>query len=360
VTRLSANITFRRPGFGLETAFELGDRGVTTLSGKSGSGKTTVLRCIAGLERPQQGRIAWGGEVWFDASRGIDVPTHRRAVGYVMQEAHLFQHRTVRENLEYGAKRSAGRAGAGDVGRLSADLGLAHLLERPVTNLSGGERQRVAIGRALLGRPRLLLLDEPVSALDVVGTAEVLDVLERLLASLTIPCLYVSHDLREAARLADRMLWLDGGRVAADGPVWQVLSDPKLPFAQEDDAESVVGGRVTSVDAGTGLARVTFDGGELWIAAGGAREGSRVRVQVRARDVSLALRRPEAISVLNILEATILDVTDARNSPSQALVRMEVGGCLLLSRVTRRSVGELGLAPGLRVWALVKSAAITR
>jgi molybdate transport system ATP-binding protein len=360
MTRLDAAIAFRRPGFGLETAFELADRGVTTLSGKSGSGKTTLLRCLAGLEHPQQGRIAWGGELWFDAARGIDVPAHHRAVGYVMQDSHLFPHLSVRGNLEYGAKRSGGRDSAADFGQLTENLGLTPLLERHVTNLSGGERQRVAIGRALLSRPRLLLLDEPVSALDVVGTAEVLDTLERVLAALPIPCVYVSHDLREAARLADRMLWLDGGRIAADGPAAQVLSDPRLPFAQEEEAESVVAGRIESVDAAAGLARIEFAGGELWIAAGDAPAGRKVRVQIRARDVSLALRRPEAISVLNILEGSVVDVTDARNSPSQALVRVDAGGCLLLSRVTRRSVAELGLAPGIKVWALVKSAAITR
>jgi molybdate transport system ATP-binding protein len=359
VTRLSASITLRREGFGLETAFELAERGVTTLSGRSGSGKTTLLRCIAGLDRPQEGRIAWGGEVWFDSARGVSVPTHQRGVGFVMQDAHLFGHLSVRENLEYGACRSGDRPGSSDLLELAEELGLAHLLQRGVRNLSGGERQRVAIGRALLGRPRLLLLDEPVSALDVAATVEVLDALERILTALPIPCLYVSHDLREAARLADRMLWLDDGRIAADGPVWQVLSDPMLPFAQDEDAESVVGGRVDAVQADTGLARVVFDGGELWIPAGHAVEGRNVRVQIRARDVSLALRRPEAISVLNILEARVVDVTAAGNSPSLALVRLEVGRSLLLSRVTRRSAAELDLVPGSRVWALVKSAAIT-
>ncbi|NJD32289.1 MAG: molybdenum ABC transporter ATP-binding protein [Gammaproteobacteria bacterium] len=360
MTRLAIDVALHRAVFALEAAFELGDRGVTTLSGKSGSGKTTLLRCIAGLERPDGGRIRWGDEAWFDASLPIDVPTHRRGVGFVMQDAHLFPHLSVRQNLEYGARRGGDRPGPTDLDRIAADLGLARLLDRGVTNLSGGERQRVAIGRALLGRPRLLLLDEPVSALDVVATADVLGALERVLESLPIPCLYVSHDLREAARLADRMLWLDAGRIAADGPVWQVLSDPRLPFAQEEDAESVVAGRVEAVDPSTGLARVGFDGGDLWIAAGEVAAGSKVRVQIRARDVSLALRRPEAISVLNILEARVLDVSEARNSPSQALVRMQVGGTLLLSRVTRRSAAELGLAPGVLVWALVKSAAITR
>jgi molybdate transport system ATP-binding protein len=360
VSRLEADISFRRDGFALEAAFDLAGRGVTTLSGRSGSGKSTLLRCIAGLEQPQAGRIAWGDEAWFDADRGVDVPAHRRGIGYVMQDPHLFPHLSVRGNLEFGASRAAGRDGPSDPAQLAEELGLAALLERDVDGLSGGERQRVAIARALLSRPRLLLLDEPVSALDVLGTAEVLETLERLFASLPIPCLYVSHDLREAARLADRMLWLDGGRITADGPVSRVLSDPALPFAQEDDAECVVSGRVASVDAGAGLAQVAFDGGALWIAADRARPGEDVRVQIRARDVSLALERPAAISVLNILEATVVDVSPARGSASQSLVRLEAGRSLLLSRITRRSVAELALAPGRRVWALVKSAAITR
>lgn len=360
MSRLEAELSFRRDGFVLDVAFALAGRGVTTLSGRSGSGKSTLLRCIAGLERPRGGRIAWGDEAWFDATRGVNVPAHRRGVGYVMQDANLFPHLSVRGNLEYGASRRVGRDGPTDVLRIAEEIGVGALLERSVDGLSGGERQRVAIARTLLSRPRLLLLDEPVSALDAVGTAEVLGVLERVFESLAIPCLYVSHDLREAARIADRMLWLDGGRIAADGPVSRVLSDPSLPFAQEEDAESVVVGRVVAVDGGAGLAQVAFDGGELWIGADRVRAGEAVRVQIRARDVSLALERPRAISVLNIVEATVVDIAPARDGASQALVRLEVGRTLLLSRITRRSVAELALEPGRRVWALVKSAAITR
>jgi molybdate transport system ATP-binding protein len=360
VSRLEAGISFQRGEFTLDVAFGLAERGVTTLSGRSGSGKSTLLRCIAGLERPRSGRIAWGGETWFDATRGLDVPAHRRGVGYVMQDANLFPHLSVRGNLEFGASRGSGRDRPADVARVAEDLGVTALLERDVDGLSGGERQRVAIARALLSRPRLLLLDEPVSALDAVGTAEVLGALERVFESLAIPCLYVSHDLKEAARLADRMLWLDGGRIAADGPVSQVLSDPSLPFAQEEDAESVVVGRVAAVDGEAGLAHVAFDDGELWIGADRVRAGDEVRVQIRARDVSLALEKPRAISVLNIVEASVVDIAPARGSPSQALVRLAAGRSLLLSRITRRSVAELELVPGRRVWALVKSAAITR
>lgn len=357
---LEAEIALARGDFGLDVAFRLGGRGVTTLSGRSGSGKSTLLRCIAGLERPGHGRITWDPETWFDAGTGVDLPPHRRGVGFVMQDSHLFPHLSVRRNLEYGAARRGLRETALDFDALVQQLGLRGLLDRGTAHLSGGERQRVAIGRALLSAPRLLLLDEPVSALDAVGSAEVLDVLERVLAALPVPCLYVSHDLRDAARLADRMLWLDGGRIAADGPVWQVLSDPRLPFAQEEDAASVIAGQVQFVDTAAGLARVAFAGGELWIAGHGVATGHAVRVQIRARDVSLALRRPEAISVLNILEATVTDIAEARNSPSQSLVRLDAGGTLLLSCITRRSVAELGLVPGSRLWALVKSAALSR
>jgi molybdate transport system ATP-binding protein len=361
VSGVALRFSLERARFALDVDLELAGRGVTTISGPSGSGKTTLLRCIAGLEHPREGTITWADETWFEAARDIDVPAHRRAIGYVTQQAHLFPHLTVRGNLEYGAKRAGPRIGAADPDRLVTDLGIASLLDRHVDHLSGGERQRVAIGRALLARPRLLLLDEPVSALDEAGTAEVLGTLERVLAALPIPCLYVSHDLREASRLADRMIWLESGRILADGPARDVMSDPRLPFAQAEDAGSVIAGRVDAVDASQELARIAFDGGELWIAASAATTpGLPVRVGIRARDVSLALRRPEAISVLNILEGRVRDVGEARDYRSQALVSVEVGRCLLLSRVTRRSVTELGLAPGVVVWALVKSAAIVR
>ena len=347
--------------FGLEVRLGLERRGVTTLSGPSGAGKTTLLRCIAGLTRPRAGHVRWSAETWFDASRGIDLPVHLRGVGYVSQQAHLFPHLDVRGNLDYGARRAGERPGVADEPALLDALGVTPLLGRRVRHLSGGERQRVAIGRALLGRPRLLLLDEPVSALDERSTVDVHDALERVLGLLSLPALYVSHDLREAARIADRMLWMEHGCITADGPAARVLSDPSLPFAQADDAASVIDGRIDAIDAPMGLARVALDGAELWIAAPPtATSGARVRVVVQARDVSLALDRPGRLSVLNVLEGTVTAIGDAPRSPALALVRVEAGGCRLLARVTRRSVAELDLAPGRAVYALVKSAALAR
>ena len=358
---LDVDVAFPLEPFGLDVRITLERHGVTTLSGPSGAGKTTLLRCIAGLERPYAGHVRWGAESWYDASRGIDVPVHLRGVGYVSQQAHLFPHLDVRGNLDYGARRAGDRPGVADEPALLEALGVTPLLGRRIRHLSGGERQRVAIGRALLARPRLLLLDEPVSALDEQSTLDVHEALERVLARLPVPALYVSHDLREAARLADRMLWMEHGRITADGRADRVLSDPSLPFAQADDAASVLDGRIDAIDAPMGLARVALDGAGLWIAApSAATPGSRVRVVVHARDVSLALDRPGRLSVLNVLEGTVTAIGDVPRVPSLALVRVEVGGCRLLARITRRSVAELGLAPGRTVYALVKSAALAR
>ena len=358
---LDVDVALPLEGFGLEVRIALERRGVTTLSGPSGAGKTTLLRCIAGLAQPRAGHLRWGAESWYDASRGIDVPVHLRGVGYVSQQAHLFPHLDVRGNLDYGARRAGDRPGVADEPALLDALGVTPLLGRHVRHLSGGERQRVAIGRALLARPRLLLLDEPVSALDERSTDDVHEALERVLGLLSVPALYVSHDLREAARLADRMLWMERGRITADGPAERVLSDPSLPFAQADDAACVLDGRIDAIDAPMGLARVALDGAELWIAAPpAATTGTRVRVIVHARDVSLALDRPSRISVLNVLAGTVTAIGDAPRAPALALVRVEAGGCRLLARVTRRSVADLGLAPGRAVHALVKSAALAR
>jgi molybdate transport system ATP-binding protein len=358
---LDVDLALPLDGHALAARITLERRGVTTLSGPSGAGKTTLLRCIAGLVRPHAGHVRWGAETWFDASRGIDVPVHLRGIGYVSQQAHLFPHLDVRGNLDYGARRAGERPGVADEPALLEALGITPLLGRRVRHLSGGERQRVAIGRALLGRPRLLLLDEPVSALDEHSTADVHDALERVLAMLSLPALYVSHDLREAARLADRMLWMERGRIIAEGPATRVLSDPSMPFAQADDAASVLDGRIDAIDVPMGLARVALDGAHLWIAAtANAAVGARVRVIVQARDVSVALDRPGRLSVLNVLEGTVTAIGDAPRAPAFALVRVEAGGCRLLARVTRRSVAELDLSPGRVVHALVKSAALAR
>ena len=228
MTRLSGQFRLRRGGFLLDTAFDSAGPGVTALCGPSGAGKTSLLRCLAGLEVPEAGTLSVGGEVWFDAERGVSVPPQRRSIGYVTQEPSLFAHLSVEDNLLYGFKRLATTARKTTLADVVDGLGLKALVSRRVTNLSGGERQRVAIGRALLRSPRVLLLDEPVSALDVAGRADVLRYLRQVLERFAVRALYVSHDLREAARLANEMLWMERGKVVARGPAASMKNDPRI------------------------------------------------------------------------------------------------------------------------------------
>ncbi|HSN73024.1 MAG TPA: molybdenum ABC transporter ATP-binding protein [Steroidobacteraceae bacterium] len=358
MTRITADISLQRGRFTLAAAFESSSPGVTAICGPSGSGKTTLLRAIAGLERPAAGSLTVGSRCWFDASAGVFVPPMHRGIGYVTQTPNLFAHLSVRRNLEYGQRRVPAARRRLDASDVIERLGLGPLLERSVRNLSGGEQQRVAIGRALLRSPEVLLLDEPVSALDIVARREVLDYLERVLERLAVRCLLVSHDLREAGRLADEMLWLEGGCVVAIGPVRQMLTDPRMPSASLEEAESVLVGRVVAHDADSHLTQICVAGGTIWAARSDTGIGQAVRVQVAARDVSIATERPAGLSILNVLEATVIDVADARDVAAHTLVRLDVRGDPLLARITKQSSRALGLAAGRRVWALVKSVAI--
>ncbi len=342
------------PGFSLDVDLELAGRGVTAIFGPSGSGKTTLLRCIAGLERAPGGRLWMGDEAWQDGSRWV--PTHRRPLGYVFQEASLFPHLSVAGNLRYGLRRSA------EARQFSLDaaielLGLGPLLDRRPDRLSGGERQRVAIARALATGPRLLLMDEPLAALDLGRKQEILPYLERLHDELEIPVLYVSHSPDEVARLADHLVALAGGRVLASGPLADMLARLDLPIRLGEDAGTILEGAIAEVDAQWHLARVEFPGGALWTRDHGLPPGHRVRVRILARDVSLARRAPERTSIQNVLEGRIDEVVDDEH-PSSALVRLRVGRSLLVARLTKRAVCELELAPGQEVWVQVKSVAL--
>lgn len=340
-----------KPDFQLDVDLALPGRGVTALFGPSGSGKTSLLRCIAGLEPHAEGHLEVLGEVWQDARQRL--PTHRRALGYVFQDAALFPHLTVDANLRYGLRRTQPAAGAPDFAAVVALLDLAPLLARLPDKLSGGEKQRVAIGRALLTAPRLLLMDEPLAALDQARKDEILPYLERLHGELALPVLYVSHAADEVARLADHVVFMQAGRAVAQGPLSETLARLDLPVALGDDAGVVLDGVVALRDAQWGLARVDMAAGSLWVRDSGIELGRDVRVRIRAGDVSLALSHAGDSSIQNILAARVVAL--AQESAAATLVRLEVGGHPLLARVTRRAAHTLGLEPGQAVWAQVKA-----
>jgi molybdate transport system ATP-binding protein len=345
-----------RGEFRLDVDVRLPGRGITALFGPSGSGKTTCLRAIAGLEHVNDGYVAVGGAVWQDEARRIFVPTHRRSLGYVFQEASLFAHLSVRANLEFGMKRvprSERRFAPEEVARL---LGIWELLERRPGSLSGGERQRVAIARALLASPRLLLMDEPLAALDLRRKQEILPYLERMHDALSIPIIYVSHAPDEVARLADHLVLLDGGRVVASGPLGETLARADLPPSFADDA-GVVLDTVLEGHEADALSRLRFDGGVLYVGQRREAIGTHLRCRIHARDVSLALQRPGGTSIVNLLPArvTACAVTD---TPGHVLVQLRMGLSPLLARITERSRRELDIVPGRELWVQIKGVAL--
>ena len=358
----SIDLRFRLdwPGFILDVDLSLPGCGVSGLFGHSGSGKTTLLRCIAGLERAPQGYLSVKGELWQDGSNWR--PVHSRPIGYVFQEASLFPHLDVIGNLRFGMKRvKSGAAGKAalevSLERAIELLGIAPLLERKPAHLSGGERQRVGIARALALDPQLLLMDEPLAALDLKRKLEILPYLERLHDELAVPILYVSHAPDEVARLADHLVLLENGRVVASGPLGETLARADLPPAFADDA-GVVLDTVLAAHEADGLSRLEFPGGQLYVAQRGDAIGRRLRCRIHARDVSLALSAAADSSILNRLPATVSDIV-ATDTPGHVIVRVELaGGGALLARITERSRAQLGLAAGVGVWAQVKAVAL--
>lgn len=344
------------PGFTLDVDLQLPGRGVSALFGPSGCGKSTLLRCIAGLNAAPNGRCVVNGELWQDGAQAL--PTHRRPLGYVFQEPQLFAHLSVRANLQYGRQRSAGAAQRVAWDRAIELLGIGHLLERRSAGLSGGERQRIAIARALLTSPRLLLMDEPLAALDLARKNEFMPYLERLTRELDIPVIYVSHAPDEVARLADHIVAMEAGRVLASGPLAEVLSRIDLPIRLGEDAGVVLEGVVVERDAAWSLVRVAFPGGCLWVRDGGQEQGATVRIRILARDVSLALSPATDTSLLNSLPVVVNQLADDSH-PALALCRLRVGtSSLLLARLTRRSAAALALQPGQAVWAQIKAVAL--
>ena len=351
--RIEASFAGTLDSFRLDVAFRIPGSGVTSLFGPSGSGKTTILRCIAGLQR-LAGRFLIGGETWQDDGRGIFRRVHERRIGYVFQEASLFPHLSVRGNLHYAARR-AGVAPVLGFDAVVEMLGLGLLLERAPAALSGGERQRVAVGRALLSQPRLLLMDEPLSALDQGAREEIISYLEVLHRELSIPMLYVSHDLAEVARLADHLVVVAGGAKLADGPVGEILERLDLhPTAERFEAGVVLDTRVAEHDPRYHLSRLRHHRQVIAVPLVDAPVGAAVRIRIRARDVALATRRPRAISIRNVLPGTVAELSEQPGTAyTEALV--DIGGGRLRARITREAAADLRLRAGTRVYALVKS-----
>ncbi|HXU41986.1 MAG TPA: molybdenum ABC transporter ATP-binding protein [Burkholderiales bacterium] len=356
---IQASFRMRLGEFSLNAELSVPAQGVTAVFGASGSGKTTLLRCMAGLARAPEGLFTIEGETWQDEARGRFVPPHHRACGYVFQEASLFPHLSVGENLRYGYRRVPESLRKVAFDEVVRTLDLGPMTGRSPQVLSGGERQRVAIGRAVLSSPRLLLMDEPIASLDSARKGEVLYYIERLRDQLRIPIVYVSHAIDEVVRLADTMAVMSEGKVIACGSVTALASRLDLrPYLGRFEAGTVVEAVVAAHDLEHGLATLRFDGGELQAADVESLVGEKLRVRIRARDVSLALSAPRDASFLNILSGTVKEIGGGQGSGVDVAVM--VGSSIVVARITRKSAGLLGLAPGKPVYALVKSVAIDR
>ncbi|VVO59759.1 Vitamin B12 import ATP-binding protein BtuD [Pseudomonas fluorescens] len=356
---IQIRLKLRYSGFALDVDLQLPGRGVTALYGHSGSGKTTCLRCIAGLERADQGFIQVNDEVWQDSDNRVFVAPHKRALGYVFQEASLFPHLSVLANLEFGLKRIPKPQRRVDMAHATELLGIGHLLDRHPQHLSGGERQRVGIARALLTSPKLLLMDEPLAALDAQRKSEILPYLQRLHDELDIPVLYVSHSQDEVARLADHIVLLNNGKALASGPIGQTLARLDLPLAMGDDAGVVIEGRVSAYDAGYQLLSLQLPDTNLDIRVPHTPMdvGQALRCKVQARDVSLSLDNAGHSSILNRLPVTVVSEMNADNA-AHVLIRLDAAGTPLLARITRYSRDQLNVHPGQQLWAQIKAVAV--
>jgi molybdate transport system ATP-binding protein len=353
---LRVRVSKQLPNFALDTEFD-SDSGVTALFGRSGAGKTTLVNAISGLAKPDSGRVEIDGVCLFDSARGIDQPVEHRRVGYVFQEGRLFPHLTVRGNLNYGFNLARPRERYVEFGKVVDLLGLESLLERRPGNLSGGEKQRVAIGRALLSSPRLLLMDEPLAALDQSRKREVLRYIARLHEEIKVPIVYVTHSVDEIVQLAETVVLIAGGRVVATGGVGEVMGRADLRAqGVAFEGGTVIEARVVAHDLEYDLATLEFAGGRLSVPGIEAMVGEAVRVRIRSRDISLALSAPADISVLNVLRGSVVDVRPEQDA--RAVVHVRIGETVLTSRITRYSVKRLGLAAGREVYVLIKAVSL--
>ena len=357
IDNIQACFTLAFADFKLEVDLQLPSKGVTALFGHSGSGKTTLLRCMAGLEYAPHGLLTLKGEVWQDSQQAIFLPTHQRPLGYVFQEANLFPHLTVRQNLEFGRKRSRVVCNADGLAQAVELLGIGHLLTRMPAKLSGGERQRVAIARALAVCPQVLLMDEPLSALDSQRKQEILPFLSRLHRELDLPIFYVTHSSQEVIQLADHLVVLDAGKVVVSGTPAATLTRLDFPLAQGQDAASRLEVEVCGHEPEFHLSQVKFAGGILHLPyQQAAALGTRLRLRVLASDVSLTLQAPTHSSILNVLAATITDI--AHDMAGVSMLQLQIADIYLLAQITQKSVRQLGLHKGMSVFAQIKATAI--
>ncbi len=354
---ISARFQLNYGDFRFDVDLVLPGSGVTVLLGASGCGKTTLLRCMAGLEHPPQGKFSINGNVWQDSEKGLFVPTYKRSLGYVFQEANLFPHLTVLDNLRFGLKRVGKQAFINDqLTAITELLGINLLLDRIPDRLSGGEKQRVAIARALVLNPAILLMDEPLASLDSGRKQEVMPYLLKLQQDFNLPIVYVTHSQQEAAQLADYLVILENGHVQAFGSVSETLGRIDLPLAKEKEAAIVWQAVITGHEPEFRLTHVDFHGGSLSLPMIDAAPGTKLRIQIHARDVSLTLQAPTQTSILNVLPATITGMAD--DLDGQTVVQLQVGQLTLLSHVTRKSAQLLALKIGLPVFAQIKGTSL--
>ena len=345
-----------RKDFELDFDLALPGSGITAFFGESGAGKSTLLRTVAGLVQPSDGKISIGYEIWQDDENKIFVPTHKRSVGFVFQDAALFPHLSVKNNLQYGMKRIPAEKRIISLEKAVDLLGIGHLLDRMPDTLSGGEQQRASIARALATSPDIMLMDEPLAALDMKRKSEIIPYLMRLNTELEIPILYVSHALEEVSVLADHLVLLEKGRIVASGKVNDMLTRLDLPLAYYDVAAAIVNGQVVGEDSEFKLCTIRFSGGEILLPSANLRTGQQVRLRVQARDVSLTTEKPVNTSILNAFEATVVNLSP--DSDGQVLIELDVKGTHLLSRITSKSVNTLKLDTGKSVFAQVKGIAV--
>jgi molybdate transport system ATP-binding protein len=353
---IKARVNVNYPDYALGVDLDLPGEGITALFGTSGAGKTTLLRAIAGLMRGHDGCIRIGDEVWQDDTQNLFVPTHQRPLGFVFQDVHLFAHLDVQRNLDYGLKRVPASQRRISLEHIIELLGIDHLLHRAPLTLSGGERQRVGIARALATSPRVLLLDEPLAALDLPRKLEIMPYLERLNHTLKIPMLYVSHALDEVARLANHMVLLKNGKAIASGNANDLLTRLDLPLAHGDMAAAIIEGQVVGREENFQLACIAFSGGKIYLPNAHIQIGQRVRLRIQARDVSLMYAPHTNTSILNNFKVTITDIAD--DTTGQVMVGLDAGGTRLLGRITQKSAYTLGIVPGISMYAQIKGIAI--